>query len=570
MEKGGVVVRGLNALGGAARRMSSEHHPSHRIPYHLILALYPQARWWEIGKPSPDSQRLAALAEIDAEEITSALPYIAPLAVVGNTAVRTKAAEVIARRFESALEESVAFLSLGLNQLVHYETAAVNALSEIKRETIAHLQVPIGNEWAVFGLLSFHGDGWVREAALVRLGALADGREIPFLLYRANDWVAPIAQKARELLASRLTALPIRGFSRHLPVLYQLRTRSRGYLSELQGQVVSRVAREEENAFLTDMATRTARPGFRRWLFQLALTHADVRQDAAALADGLRTHHDPVVRSIAWQRYWTTRSENEELKKGLQDSWPTIRRRCLELLCAESAAAQRPLLLSALLDSSAIVRATARYFLEQIGERQVADIYREQLRGASPSPAAIFGLSECGEKADAALLRPLLAASRVAVRRAAFTAVGNLDAVGFMPELKRALADPAAGVVKTVRQIFEKQSHVLSREFLLGLLDEEQPLHVRCSALRLIRALDKWERILALLEALGVAPEFNDTLRDEIQRWLATYNKNFALPSPAQATAMQQLCAKYAAMLPSPLDRELEHIAGSHRHQGTN
>jgi hypothetical protein len=47
---------------------------------------------------------------------------------------------------------------------------------------------------AVVGLLACHANGFVRAAALEVLAGTLDGRELPFLALRANDWVEPVAR----------------------------------------------------------------------------------------------------------------------------------------------------------------------------------------------------------------------------------------------------------------------------------------------------------------------------------------------------------------------------------------
>ena len=60
------------------------------VPYGLILKLYPTKRAWEVWKPSPDDERLQAMAEIEAKRLIGFLPYLAPLATNANPEVRAR------------------------------------------------------------------------------------------------------------------------------------------------------------------------------------------------------------------------------------------------------------------------------------------------------------------------------------------------------------------------------------------------------------------------------------------------------------------------------------------------
>src|SRR5262249_4597886 len=78
------------------------------------------------------------------------------------------------------------------------------AWESLQPRAVSHLATTIGLEPSVVGLLASHANGFVRAAALEVLARCAGGEEIPFLSLRANDWVAPVAKRASELLIDRL------------------------------------------------------------------------------------------------------------------------------------------------------------------------------------------------------------------------------------------------------------------------------------------------------------------------------------------------------------------------------
>jgi len=270
------------------------------------------------------------------------------------------------------------------------------------------------------------------------------------------------------------------------------------------------------------------------------------------------------VRTNAWARIWKHLSTTVDLYEGLNDSWPAIRRRCLEVICSSSPALHQPALHAALFDGSSMVRATARFFLAKIPGSDSDQMYRDRLTaGEATPPTALFGISESGRKEDAKLLRPFLSTSRVTLRRAAVLAAGHLDPTLFASEIRAALHHPSRGVSKAARLVLEKHSHLLTRAFLVDALDEQRSLHVRRGAVRLISSLSKWDRVIMLLDALTYAPEFNDVIYEEIGRWLQTYNRSFAQPSRDQLTALKKLTAAHGQMLPKELARELSQLASS-------
>lgn len=546
--------------------MSSEDPRFQELPYELILRLYPSQKKWEFWKLSPDAEQVDALAEIERKRLVGFLPYLAPFITSDSLEVREAVGRTIVKLLKTDLPACLAFLSLGLGRMVHFETPAPDALRGITRDEVRNLKPSADSAWGVFGLLSFHSNGWVREAALDQLALLHDGREIPFLLYRANDWVSLIAEKAAARFEERLSRAPVQHFSTHLAVVYQQRARQRGVVSGVHARLLARVSSEVEVSFLENLAREAKSLGFRRWLLALA-TADQSRPEARALAAKLRQDSDPVLRGNAWADVWNNPSNTAELLEGLKDDWPPIRRRCLEVLGESNPEKHRGALEAALFDVSAMMRATGRHFLTKVPGADPDKLYQERLGSANPvSPAILFGISESGRKEDVSLLCPFLSAPRIALRKAAVFAVGNLDVDACSSEIKAALHDPSRGVSKAALLVLEKHPRLLTRDFLFDALDEKRPLHVRRAAIRLIANLAKWDRIVLLLEALANAPEFNDIIRDEVRRWFQTYNQSYAQPTREQLEALKRLTEAQAALLPIEIVRELRQISG----QGKN
>jgi HEAT repeat protein len=534
-----------------------------RISYELYLRLYPPARSWKVWQESPETIRLRALAEIEAQQLHGALPFLVPLSVHANERIRTAAGAATAHLLSNDFPNSLTDFSNGLQRTIEWSyTDALSALEQLSGETIRALRLEPDAAWAVFGLLSFHSNGWIREAAVDRLADVQDGREIPFLLYRANDWVGVVAGKAEALLAARIEQREVRQLSISLPTAFALQHRSRGPLRNLVASLASRISRDEDVEFLKALANKSANRGFRRWLYSLILASAKGQTEAAELAATLRKDLDPILRRAGWQWVWERQPTELELKKAASDPWPVIRCRSLEILFQHHHAACRDMLLEALFDSAASVRATSRYLLDKLGLSNVADLYRKRFESADAviSATEISGLGETGIKEDVNLLRPFLTSPRISLRRAAIIAVNRLDPAGFTKELKLALADTSKGISKTARQILAKRSGVLGIEFLMEMMRAEQPDHVKTNALLLTRALTKWERMVALLQAVKINPALQAGIREEIHRWLTTFNRSWYEPTNAQLTTLTQLVSAEKDYLGPQLAREFAQI----------
>jgi hypothetical protein len=172
-------------------------------------------------------------------------------------------------------------------------------------------------------------------------------------------------------------------------------------------------------------------------------------------------------------------------------------------------------------DRSALVRACARYVVRQQGGDPEA-WYRK--RCAAPDdpavpPGAVIGLAECGNRADAGLLRPLLTHPAAGVRARAVAGLRALDCVDAQ-RLWPLLDDPAAGVVRETATALLPSARELPADRLWERTGPERPRHVRVGAFRL---LDARGGIVALRTAVGLLDDPDPKLRtwaaQSVQRW---------------------------------------------------
>ncbi len=140
-----------------------------------------------------------------------------------------------------------------------------------------------------------------------------------------------------------------------------------------------------------------------------------------------------------------------------------------------------------LIDRSALVRACARYVVRRQGDDPAA-WYRERCTASDARelpPGAVIGLAECGNRADAGLLRPLLVHSAAGVRARAVAGLRALDCAD-VDQLRPLLDDPAAGVVRETVAALLPFVKELPADRLLESTGSERPRHVRVGAFRLL------------------------------------------------------------------------------------
>ncbi|MGW0764779.1 hypothetical protein [Streptomyces sp. NPDC002676] len=338
-----------------------------------------------------------------------------------------------------------------------------------------------------------HRDGRIRHRALGR----AAGRPelLPLVVIRCADWAPPVRERARELLAKELDE---ERAVRLAPLVLRIGWRGRGdHAAGLVGELLAR-ADKERFAPLLSCADRAVR----RFAYGLAVERGLL--SPAELARAAARDEDTVVKSLCAQAALAGVGEEdaeEVLGTLLAARSPQARSAGVTAL---RRLGRHERATGFLADRSALVRACARYVVRQQGTDPLP-WYRERCSGpAGPElpPGAVIGLAECGQRADAGLLWPLLDHPAPGVRARALAGLRTLD-VTDVPRLRRMLDDPAPAVVREATLALLPSAGLLPEEWLTERLAPGRPRWVRMSAYRLLDAHGGDVRLRAAVALLG-------------------------------------------------------------------
>jgi hypothetical protein len=123
---------------------------------------------------------------------------------------------------------------------------------------------------SVLGYASFHRNGFVRHEAARQLATIHDGTELPFLLIRQNDWVAPISADARDAVRERLTPEYLPHFVANLALVLHLLTFQRHDHSQIVQRIVELLLKPNADAIFAN-AVRSPIRRVRREIMRIAL-----------------------------------------------------------------------------------------------------------------------------------------------------------------------------------------------------------------------------------------------------------------------------------------------------------
>lgn len=427
-------------------------------------------------------------------------------------------------------------------------------------------------------LASFHGSGYVREAAVRRLLDNRDGSEVPFLLLRCNDWVPTIAELAQRGLRDRLQPDYAGHVLRSYRLIEHLQHAQRNSLTKLLHDV--RMALQHPAAWPALQAACAANDKCVRRAAYVLLAEAHSGQRASTAEPELRRLLLQALQSRdLWLRIWAARTARQRLygralvdvlAPAQHDRSAPVRREALLAFLDDF-----PELRRSLLDPCAGVRSMVRFYLRKKAHVDPAAVYQDELArawsedclGSTPATTrricvALDGLGETASSEQAQSSRPLstLAAPtgpgtdtllydpRPRIRRSALRMLVRLDRsedkTRSLYALRAALADSAPGVVRAALEILAGESGNtallrLGADEIWGAFQARQETGTRRRLLLALTQFGRWTRLGYLLQAsLDPNPQIAALARRSVER--ALQGQLYTGPSAAERTRIEQ------------------------------
>lgn len=244
-----------------------------------------------------------------------------------------------------------------LAQKGHYAHPQVDAAKQLAT-------LDVHPEWA--GNLARSANGYVREGALRHLQSTPGPVALTAALDRLNDWVPQVRLVAREIFLAHLSARRVDDLLACITHLYLLQHKTRTNHAELLERTAALLT-EEQYRHQFVQTFHQSRGKVARLLLEWLLKHAD---STAVIHEGLM-HADPSVRAKALAAVAMRPAHEQKscFELALKDRSASIRTSALRLaMSANSAPAERMAYCEPmLLDASAGVRSTARWYADKLG-----------------------------------------------------------------------------------------------------------------------------------------------------------------------------------------------------------
>jgi hypothetical protein len=379
--------------------------------------LRPETLWERVQ--GREAHLLGLVARIRARSEPLALRYLALAVLDRHAAVGVAALQAVDALLRERTPHEVARLIDGSRGLDHdIAGTRLTAWYRIARWEAERWRGIGPTADALFALLSGHGNGHIREAAI---GLLAGSRApyvIPALRLRLNDWVAEVRLAAVRAIEPYLETGDLASLVSYLPLLEELRRCGRGDHGQLLHRLRVRMSAPEARPLLAAGCTHPDRH-VRWWCFLVRATCEDAatfRHTMLASGDlAMRRHVAAAILAEA-----ATVDPTPWLERLLGDRCTRVRRDGLLALVASSGAAALGRMRGLLTDRNGTVREFARFYVGKWSDATaIPTLLRARVAGANDGELAscLAGLGDVAVIGDEGLFAAHLGHRQPAVRR---------------------------------------------------------------------------------------------------------------------------------------------------------
>ena len=460
---------------------------------------------------------------------------IIPVVLAKDFNVATYAARSVHELVSGATTSDLVWLDQVLRQRSSYSGDYFYDWQKLSPDQLDKLERFEDASVSLLGIASFHSSGYVREAAIKRLALETSGAELPFLLLRANDWVANVRDAAYDAIRARLKPDYARSFIRNLALVSRLEQAGRSDHQPLIQSIYQLLQSAECRAALLESLESDDR-FIKRACFKLALSSSEA--DLPEVVRKALNQKDTVVRMWAAQRVssaFTGAELDPFLTLMKHDKFTPVRREALRILVQQNSPVLLAELRAALLDAHASMREEARYHLRKLDTTDVAAFYRDHLLTGEVLYSVISGLGETGATSDDQFIVPYTSHHQSKIRGAAIQALAKLNRNAHVGLFIEALTDPVPHVSRQALNALADKASAINGEPLWEIFRSATHAHVKRNALSLMARLGKWDSIYYLLKALHDSDEaIADMSKLSIEPWLAQFNRNFSSPTAEQ------------------------------------
>jgi HEAT repeat protein len=515
--------------------------------------------------PEQLAPSLELLHSLVADHQFAIIPYLLPFTFSPQTIIAETAATIIEGQAQSISSLHLLQLQDRLRGGEWNFSAHLGQWNAMKFERLAKF---FDTHPHLVAMSSFHHNGYVRESSVKYLEAQKSGIELPFLLIRLTDWVAPVAARAKLALEARLNKDYLHHFIDHLLLIELLAKKKRGSAPEgiaanVFEQIHTMLKAPENGPLLLKGLTASSWETRRMCLKLLKVIRAELLEGAASAEDKIakaRENSKRIIEAVLGEKDITNRllifefavdlstAEQIELMLRLgKDRGPSIRRNALENLCRINSEYIQSHLEKGLLDRSPLVREFARYKLIQTGGTfDVHHFYLKILKG-KPSvkiiSSVLAGLGEVGSEDDVPVLLEYIKHPQSGVRRFAMLSLGKLEPSGHDDIFLEMLNQSSIGLSRAASMIISELPEPVDGPTLFGIFEQAEIKHVKLHAVRLFNSLPKWQRISYLLQATtSNQSDVKKMAITYVESWEQQYRTTFqySLPSKDEANLFRQ------------------------------
>lgn len=373
----------------------------------------------------------------------------------------------------------------------------------------------------IYGLSTFHPNGYFREKNLIELLKYNTGEELKYLFLRTNDWVYKIGELAEKEVIKRLEISNISEVIKILPLVYRAKNWGKCDIDIIENKI-NELFKSCNNIDLILTQVKSNNFFIKKLCYR---TLIEINYDSTSLLDCATKETSPELRYLIYKSL-LKRGENIEayLEK---DKYYKIRLEWLKIIETKDILKNREKLIEKLFDKNEFIREATRNILSKSTKIDFREFYKQNLNIRIKE--SLMGIYDLAIESDKEIFEKYIDHNNISIRIIALKGLAKTNFYEHKDLFLSSLESNDKVISLQSLKILDKNIFQINDEIIYKIYINNTNDFTKENCVRLLIKTKKWVALKYILEFLNSDnPKIKELAEFRLDRWIRYFNSGYS------------------------------------------
>lgn len=372
----------------------------------------------------------------------------------------------------------------------------------------------------IYGLSTFHPNGYFREKNLLELIKYNTGEELKFIFLRTNDWVDKINKIAEREFINRLTISNLEEVIKILPLIYRAKSWGNCNIALIEDKIKELMVNCKDTTIILNQL-KSDNYLIRNLCYR---TLIEIDYDSKKLLEYAIKETSPELRYFIYKSLIKIGKDVQDYLEN--DRYYKIRLEWISLIGKSELSIYREKLIKKVFDKSEIIRAEARKLLNKIECIDFIEFYKGNL--GINTYKSLLGLSDLASEKDKDIFGKYLEHKRTDIKVCAIKSLAKISFIEHENLFYDCIESENRVVSMVGLKILNNHIYQLNDTRLYKIYLHSNIEHAKENSVKLLIKSNKWNSLKHLLKFLDSNNiKIRELAEFGLENWVKNFNRSY-------------------------------------------